>query len=34
MFDSVFMAVRDALTSLFTNTILEAITRLFGGLLG
>ncbi len=34
MFGSVFMAVREALTGLFTQTILDLISGLFGGLLG
>lgn len=34
MFDSVFMAVREALTGLFTAKFLEVVTGLFGGLLG
>ena len=34
MFDSIFVAVREALTGLFTQTILELISGLFAGLLG
>lgn len=34
MFDSIFMAVREALTGLFTAKIFEVISGLFGGLLG
>lgn len=34
MFDSIFMAIREALTGLFTAKILEVVNGLFGGLLG
>jgi hypothetical protein len=34
MFDSIFIAVREALTGLFTARILEVVTGLFSGLLG
>lgn len=34
MFDSIFMAVREALTGLFTEMILEVVSGLFRGLLG
>lgn len=34
MFDSIFMAVREALTGLFTQKIFEVINGLFGATLG
>lgn len=34
MFDSFFMAIREAITGLFTQKILELINGVFSGVLG